>query len=553
MYEGAITDLPTTPGGDDHEPIPRRPIRRDDGRNDRLYFACRRFEIAAPVNAAAELGAWLLDQPKVRACEPYRADLETIRRYAIDFVETLGRVGVPAPDRPEVAGVAMESVATALNHEIRSLLTVVIGYSEDLASHCSAHSLNEFSAELEQIHRLGQRTLGLLDEVVAYLKGPSIPASAVATEAAEVAPPAARPGVGEGPEIHPGRILIAEDDPAIREVLARYLARLGHEVRAACDGAEALDLILDWDPELILLDILMPRADGFQVLKRLKSDPTLREIPVVMISGLDDMEGIAHCIGLGAEDVLPKPFNRVMLRARVGSCLEKKRLRDRAEQQRRRYDELLHEILPAPVVAQLAESKAVPPRKHEDVAVLFADIKGFTTYCDGVADRPEVVVGHLQALFEAWDEIAARHGVQKIKTIGDAFMAAAGLLRPDADAVAHCVRCGFEMIEATRRLSDGWELRVGVHVGPVVAGVLGRRQYLYDLWGDTVNTASRVESNGLPGWVNLSLEAWGRLSGRREFEATSSADIKVKGKSPMTLMHLRPLGDGRPSPRPSVA
>jgi class 3 adenylate cyclase len=128
--------------------------------------------------------------------------------------------------------------------------------------------------------------------------------------------------------------------------------------------------------------------------------------------------------------------------------------------------------------------------------------------------------------------------VEKIKTVGDAFLAAAGLLRRPADhPVLHCVRCGLEMIAAARALPVGWDARVGVHVGPVVAGVIGRRQFGFDLWGDTVNTAARMESHGVPGAVVLSGAAWAAVAGRCRGEALGA--VAVKGKGPMERFVFR--------------
>jgi class 3 adenylate cyclase len=179
------------------------------------------------------------------------------------------------------------------------------------------------------------------------------------------------------------------------------------------------------------------------------------------------------------------------------------------------------------------------------VAVLFADIVNFTPYCDRVGDRPEVIVGHLQRLFEAWEEISTRYGVQKIKTIGDAFMAAAGLLQASPNPVRDCVDFGLEIIRYTQNLADdsgvnlGFNLRVGIHVGPVVAGIIGRKQSLYDLWGDTVNTAARLESHGKPGCVNLSVDAWALVS--THYRGESREICKLKGKPNGTeVIHLDP-------------
>src|SRR5262249_40786346 len=158
-----------------------------------------------------------------------------------------------------------------------------------------------------------------------------------------------------------------------------------------------------------------------------------RDLPVIMISALDEVDSVVRCIQMGAEDYLPRPFNPVLLRARIGACLEKKRLRDREalhlaliEREQHRCDELLHVILPGEIVKELKSTNVVRPRRYENVAVLFADIVGFTPYCD--CHGPEEVVPHLQRLVECCEDSALRHGVQKIKTIGDAFMAASGLL-----------------------------------------------------------------------------------------------------------------------------
>jgi class 3 adenylate cyclase len=296
--------------------------------------------------------------------------------------------------------------------------------------------------------------------------------------------------------------------------------------------------------DLVLLDIMMPKLDGTQVLHELKADPELRYLPAIMISAVDEMESVVRCIEMGADDYLPKPFNQVLLKARIGACLEKKRLRDREQahlqeikREQERGDNLLHVILPAEIVAELKATNSVRPRRFENVAVLFADIVGFTSYCD--QHEPEEVVTHLQQLVEAWENIALRHGVQKIKTIGDAFMATSGLMEPVDNPVLNCVQCGQEMIAAAHGLNTGWSVRIGIHSGPVVAGVLGRRQYLFDLWGDTVNTAARMEANGVPGSITLSKKAWQGIAHCCRGE--SRGLVPVKGKGDLEVFRLQEI------------
>jgi CheY-like chemotaxis protein len=343
-----------------------------------------------------------------------------------------------------------------------------------------------------------------------------------------------RPGVS-------GRILVVDDNEMNRDVLSRRLERQGHSVVTAEDGAKALEVLREKEIDAVLLDIMMPNMDGYQVLEAMKADPQLRHVPVIMITAVDAVESVVRCIQMGAEDYLPKPFNKDILKARLTSCLERKRLRDQEAAllrqlaaEKARSDELLHVILPDAIVEELKATNEVRPRRFENVAVLFSDIVGFTKYCD--KSPPEEVVAHLQTLTTAFEEIALRHRVQKIKTIGDAFMATAGLLEPVDNPVLHCVRCGLEMVEATKASPPAWSLRVGIHVGPVMAGVVGKRQYLFDLWGDTVNTAQRMESNAPSDGVAVSAAAWEQIA--HVCTGESLGRLVAKGKGEMEIYRV---------------
>ena len=146
------------------------------------------------------------------------------------------------------------------------------------------------------------------------------------------------------------------------------------------------------------------------------------------------------------------------------------------------------------------------PRRYEHVAVLFCDVTNFTAYCD--KHEPEDVVSRLDALFVIFERITAKHGLDKIKTVGDGFMAVAGLLHHNEDAVGSAVRCGLEMMSTLIDAELGWEVRAGVHSGPVVAGVVGQERYQFDIWGDTVNVAARLVGMSAPGTVTTTREIW---------------------------------------------
>ena len=334
----------------------------------------------------------------------------------------------------------------------------------------------------------------------------------------------------------PARILVVDDNEDNRYTLTRRLRREGYEeVAVASNGREALDLIAREPFDLILLDIMMPEMNGYQVLERLKADEVLRHVPVIMISAISELESVVRCIELGAEDYLPKPFNSVLLRARIGASLERKRLHDREaahlaeiERQRARADQLLHAILPARAVRELQSADRIAPRRFEDVAVVFGDLVGFTSYCEH--HPAEEVVANLDRLAFDLERLARGHALEQIKTTGDGFMATANLLEPHADPVLASVRFAFDMIETARRNPAGWQLRLGIHVGSVVAGAIGHSKFSFDLWGDTVNTAARLSELGAEGAIYLSGEAWRRIEGRWPGHCLGRISLKGKGE-----------------------
>lgn len=218
------------------------------------------------------------------------------------------------------------------------------------------------------------------------------------------------------------------------------------------------------------------------------------------------------------------------------------RARDRALADSER---LLLNVLPAPVASRLKQSERVIADGFEAATVLFADIVGFT----GLAERlpPRDVVALLDRVFAGWDGLAARHGVEKIKTIGDAYMVAGGLPSPredHAEAIADmALEMGAELARCAAESGQALEVRIGIDTGPVVAGVIGRAKFIYDLWGNTVNMASRMESHGLPGAIQVTEHAYERL--RHRYELRRRGTIEIKGKEPMTTYLLIGRQDAR--------
>ncbi len=207
-------------------------------------------------------------------------------------------------------------------------------------------------------------------------------------------------------------------------------------------------------------------------------------------------------------------------------------------------DRLLLNILPAPIADRLRKQAEPIADDFPEATVLFADLVGFTPFAE--ARSPEEVVAFLDALFTAFDELTERHGLEKIKTIGDAYMAVAGVPIPADDHASRALSMGLGMLEAVARMRERTglpiHLRIGIHSGRVVAGVIGRRKFSYDLWGDTVNLASRLESSGLPDRIQVSAATRTRLDGRFRLQRRGEVEIKGKGRLETWLVEV-PAGE----------
>lgn len=214
---------------------------------------------------------------------------------------------------------------------------------------------------------------------------------------------------------------------------------------------------------------------------------------------------------------------------------------NQVERYRRRADDLLLNILPGSIAMRLKETPGTIADGYNEVTVLFADIVDFTTM--SAAADPVDVVSKLNEIFSEFDDLAAKHGLEKIKTIGDAYMVAGGLPAPQPDHVEAVAAFALEMLEAIGK-HQSWtgapiRLRVGINTGPVVAGVIGRQKFIYDLWGDAVNVASRMESNSLANEIQVTEAVKERLGGRYTFIPRDP--IPIKGKGLMVTYLLRPL------------
>lgn len=321
------------------------------------------------------------------------------------------------------------------------------------------------------------------------------------------------------------RILVVEDTPANIQTLTATLKERGYQISVATNGRQALDVVARVRPDLILLDVMMPEMDGFETCRRLKASEQWRQIPVIFLTAKTETADIVKGFELGAVDYVAKPFNAHELLARVNTHLTIDRLH-------RENERLLLNILPSAIAERLKAGDELIADKFAEVTVLFADIVEFTKLAASMAAPSLVEL--LNDLFTRFDLAASELGIEKIKTIGDAYMAVCGLPEVCADHSERIVKMAQRLIEISRQFSAergiSLQLRVGANSGPVVAGIIGRRKFIYDLWGDTVNVASRMESSGVPDAVQVTRPVFERLQDRYSFEARGAVNVKGKGQ-----------------------
>lgn len=336
------------------------------------------------------------------------------------------------------------------------------------------------------------------------------------------------------------RILVVDDIEENLKVLSGTLVEEGYYPLQAKNGERAIQIAKKAKPDLILLDIKMPDMDGYETITRLKADPDTADIPVIFISALNQIEDKVKGFRAGAVDYVSKPFQKEEVIARVGTHLKLRAAQKAVEEERQKSERLLLNILPSAVAEQLKVSGTCAPQLFPEVTFLFSDLVNFTGKAELL--EPAELIAELNDIFTGFDAIMAKRGCERIKTIGDAYLAAAGIPDRVEDHSLLMVEAARDMIAfLADRNSLGhhkWEIRIGIHSGPAVAGIVGTNKYIYDVFGDSVNTASRMESHSLPMRINLSGATAALLDGRIPLESREGAEVKGKGLMDMFFVKI---------------
>jgi adenylate cyclase len=327
------------------------------------------------------------------------------------------------------------------------------------------------------------------------------------------------------------RVLIADDNKVNRLLLSRCVELLGHRVMLAENGRIALEKLQSEPFDLLLLDIEMPELDGFAVLEQLKADPQLREMPVIVTSSVEGLDNVVRCINLGAEDYLHKPVNQVLLKARIGASLEKKRLRDQQKAMVRRF-------VTSEVADDMLQSGFALGGKRIHASVLFSDIRGFTALVE--SQGPEETIDLLNTYYMLMFDAIGSHGGSVNQIIADGLVALFGAPLPLNDCAGSAVAAALEMVELIeefnheRKAVDKAAIRIGIGVatGDVVAGYTGTQQRAtYTCIGDTMNLAARLEAHTKVAGCGILIDDTTQRALGGSVPMQSLGEVRFKGKA----------------------
>jgi class 3 adenylate cyclase/CheY-like chemotaxis protein len=344
--------------------------------------------------------------------------------------------------------------------------------------------------------------------------------------------------------INNSSILIAEDENIIAKDIAKTLERLGYSVvGSARTGPEIIEKAAVLKPDLVLMDIMLNgEMSGIEAAEKIM---TSFGIPVIYLTALADDETLQRAKITEPFGYVLKPFDERILHSSIEMGLYKHKINtelklrtQELELERNKSLQLLHNIFPSEVVKELKDKGFIKPREFNEVTLLFTDFQDFTSIASDM--HPQQLVTELNDIFKNFDSIIEKHGLEKLKTMGDSYIVAGGLPIETNNHAVKVVTAALEMQEylKSRNQISGhkWEMRAGIHTGHVVAGVVGKNKYTYEVWGNTVNIASKMERRGKPGLVNITSKTYELVKGCFDCEFNGEVDIVGNGKLNMYLV-----------------
>ncbi len=343
------------------------------------------------------------------------------------------------------------------------------------------------------------------------------------------------------------KIVIAEDENIIAKDIMKTLKRLGYEVLgSARTGEEIISKTRELKPDLVLMDIVLEgMMSGIEAAEKIM---TGLDIPVIYLTALADNETLHRAKITEPFGYVLNPFDERILYSAIEMAMYKhkinRQLKERTrelEEERSKSNQLLHNILPANIVREWKEKGFIKPREFSLVTLLVTDFQEFTSISSKL--HPQQLVNELNDIFKNFDAIIAANGLEKLKTMGDSYFVGGGLPSPSEDHAELVINAALEMQEfLMKRNVDSeykWEMRAGVHSGNVIAGVVGKNKFTYDVWGNTVNIANKMERLGVAGKVNITENTYNLVKDLFECEYRGSAEITGGGTIKMYTVSCR--------------
>ena len=516
-----------------------------DTRTEKAFLGKARHNLKNPVNAILGYSEMLIEDCEDEGLDRLIPDINKLNQAGNEILASIEEIfndkALSDPDK------SISSIAEEMEVALRTPLNTIIGYSELLLEESDKVDIDNFVSDISKITESGKMLEKELSSITLFdsddIKGIRKQnlnqgnLSMVKDVLDSINP------LGEDdkkPKVL-GNILAVDDNKNNTDLLYKRLSKKGHSVVTANNGKDAiLRLTMARDGiDVILLDIVMPEMNGYEVLKFIKNDKRFFEIPVIMISSMDDTNSIYRCIEIGADDYITKPFEKSILDARISSCIEKKHLRDKEKklmlelaEEQKKSENLLLNILPKEIAERLKAGESDIANKHDDITIIFCDLVNFTPQAQILS--PNKLVQILNRIFKTFDDLSVKYHVEKIKTIGDSYFAVAGINDEKKQSAVNVIELAQAFLDSIKIINQNTpemnlQIRIGVHTGPIVAGVIGKNKFAFDLWGSSVNMANRLETTCPPGKIHISEPTKEILQDDYSFELKEKTEIKGIG------------------------
>lgn len=520
----------------------------DQRRETEALFASLRSEFSTPLDVIVGYTEILLDELEFYGLQKYQDDLNKILQSGlllqnrIDEVLSFGVVAGKSKDFD------LKTFSGDLQFTLLTPLNSIIGYCELILDEEEDIENKQFTHDVAKIHSASRLFIGYINEIdqlaQVQWKGTALLAqfqksNLIIRDVLTSIPPLEKNESFKPSSDYKGSILVVEDNAMARDLLIRRLKHYGFEAVPCEDASMVFDKIKEGNFDLVLLSIITSGVSGFDVLKQIMGHNQYYYIPVIVMSPLKEIDSVVRCLEMGADDYLLKPFNPVIFKARIEASIEKKILRDKEQlyleqlkEAKKKSDDLLLNIVPGAIAERLKQGEQVIVERFPSITAIFIDMVNFSNLAEKLS--PNELIKFLNRVFSTMDELTDKFGLEKIKTIGDCYMAVAGAPINHHRHAERVADFGCAIVQALEQINQDIpipiQLRLGIHTGPVVAGVIGKKKFAYDLWGKTINIASRMESHGAANRIHTSHATYKILKGLFDFEERGMIQVKGVGK-----------------------